>query len=45
MRVRLTCEIRNADQFEETFELAQPGKDFEVYLKNYWKRSTEPNPS
>jgi hypothetical protein len=33
-RARETYRFTDADSFEETFELAKPGKDFEVYVKN-----------
>jgi hypothetical protein len=39
LRARLIYEIKDADEFAETFELAMPGKDFEIYLTNYWKRT------
>jgi hypothetical protein len=38
-RARLTLTIHGEDVFEETFELAAPGKDFEMLLKNHWSRS------
>jgi hypothetical protein len=28
----------NADEFTETFELAAPGKEFEVYTESHFKR-------
>jgi len=37
-RARETYRFRDADSFEETFELAKPGKDFEVYVKNKFTR-------
>jgi hypothetical protein len=38
LRVRITYKILNNDEFEEIFELAFPGKDFEVCVKNHLKR-------
>jgi hypothetical protein len=38
LRARLTYEIQNESEFVETFELSFPGKKFEEWLKNYWKR-------
>jgi len=29
------------DEFTETFELAEPGKEFEVYTRNHFKRASE----
>jgi len=37
-RARETYEIRSPDEFVETFELAAPGKDTEVYSTNTFKR-------
>lgn len=37
-RARETYRIVNADEFSETFELAAPGKDFEVYTESQFKR-------
>lgn len=37
-RARETYRIVNADEFIETFELAGPGKEFEVYSENRFKR-------
>lgn len=39
-RARETYRILNPDEFTETFELAAPGKDFEVYSKSHLKRVT-----
>lgn len=39
-RARETYKILNDDEFTEVFELAAPGKDFEVYTKNRLKRKT-----
>lgn len=41
LRARVTLEIINENEFEETFELTFPGKDFTEYLKNYWSRAEE----
>lgn len=38
MRARLTYELKSRDAFEEVFELALPGKEFEVYMRNHWQR-------
>jgi hypothetical protein len=37
-RARETYEMISADEFTEVFELAEPGKDFEVYSKAVLKR-------
>jgi hypothetical protein len=37
-KARETYRILNADEFTETFELAEPGKDFAVYSENHFKR-------
>lgn len=37
-RARETYTVINADEFTETFELAEPGKDFEVYSEARLKR-------
>ena len=37
-RARETYTILSADEFTETFELAEPGKDFEVYSEARLKR-------
>jgi hypothetical protein len=37
-RARETYRILNKDEFRETFELAAPEKDFEVYIENHFKR-------
>ncbi len=38
MRARLTLTILNDKQFDETFEIAMPGKDFDLLLTNHWRR-------
>ena len=38
LKARLTLEIKNENEFIETFELAFNGKDFSEFLKNYWTR-------
>ncbi len=38
MRARLAVQISNRYQFDETFELASPGKELEVYFTNRWTR-------
>jgi hypothetical protein len=42
-RARESYRFTNPDIFEETFELAQPGKDFEVYVRTKFTRA-KPNP-
>lgn len=37
-RARETYEIIGPDEFTETFELAPPGKPFEIYGKNHFRR-------
>ena len=37
-KARETYQIRGPDEFIEVFELAGPGKDFEVYTENRFKR-------
>jgi hypothetical protein len=37
-RARETYKLLNADEFIEVFELAEPGKDFEVYVTNNYRR-------
>jgi hypothetical protein len=37
-KARLTYKILDADTFEQTFDLAAPGKDFECYSKGVMKR-------
>jgi hypothetical protein len=37
-RARETYRIVNANEFIETFELAAPGKDLEVYVETHFKR-------
>ncbi|HKY28566.1 MAG TPA: hypothetical protein VJM12_11570 [Pyrinomonadaceae bacterium] len=37
-RARETYKLVSADEFIEVFELAQPGKDFEVYVTNNYRR-------
>jgi len=38
-RARLTYSFPGTDRFEEVFELAWPGEDFEVYGTNHWRRA------
>jgi hypothetical protein len=38
-KARETYEVRSSDEFTETFELAEPGKDFQVYSRNSFKRA------
>jgi len=37
-RAKETYKIVNANEFQEIFELAAPGKDFEMYAENHFKR-------
>jgi hypothetical protein len=37
-KARLTYKVLDADTFEQTFDLAAPGKDFECYSKGVMKR-------
>ena len=37
-RAKETYRIVNENEFTETFELAEPGKDFKVYTINHFKR-------
>lgn len=37
-RARETYKILGPDEFVEVFELAEPGKDFELYSENHYKR-------
>jgi hypothetical protein len=37
-KARETYEIVSPDAFTETFELAEPGKEFQVYSRNHFKR-------
>jgi len=37
-RARETYKILGTDQFVEVFELAEPGKDFELYSENHYRR-------
>jgi hypothetical protein len=39
-RAREIYEIRSPDEFVEIFELQAPGKGFEVYSRNTFKRAT-----
>jgi hypothetical protein len=38
MQARLTVEISDAYSFDETFELASPGEELQVYFTNTWTR-------
>ncbi len=41
MRARLTVEIEDRLRFSETFELAGPGQELEVYFTNKWTKAPE----
>lgn len=41
MRARETYKILNENEFTETFEIAEPGKDFVVYSANHFKRKKQ----
>jgi hypothetical protein len=38
-KARETYEVISSDEFVETFELAEPGKEFVVYSRNHFKRA------
>ena len=38
LRVRLTYQIQNHDEFEEIFEMASGDKEFQVFIRNFWTR-------
>ena len=38
MRAKVTIEIKDENEFLETFNLAFPGKDYEEFLRNTWTR-------
>jgi hypothetical protein len=40
-KARETYEFRSDDEFIETFELAPPGKPFQVYSRNHFKRASK----
>ena len=42
LRARVIYLIKNEKEFEETFELAMPGKDYRLFLTNYWQRKRCP---
>lgn len=37
-KARETYRVLSADEFTETFELAEPGKEFAIYSENHFKR-------
>ncbi len=37
-RARETYKILGPDEFVEIFEIAEPGKDFELYIENHYRR-------
>ena len=39
-RAREIYDVLGPDEFTETFQLAEPGKDFQTYSKNHFKRAT-----
>lgn len=39
-RAKETYTVLNPDEFTEVFELAAPGKDFEIYSKSHFKRAS-----
>jgi len=43
-RARETYRLLSNDEFIEVFELAAPGKEFELYTENHFKRRTPRNP-
>lgn len=38
-RARETYELKSADEFIEIFELAEPGKAFQIYSRNSFRRA------
>jgi hypothetical protein len=42
-RARTTYEIRNEDEFRETFDLAEPGKDWVCCITHDFKRVSKPD--
>jgi hypothetical protein len=40
-KARLTYKIISKDEFTEIFELAPSGKDFEIWLRNFWRRDLQ----
>ena len=40
-KARETYEVKSNDEFIETFELAAPGKEFQLYSHNHFRRSKE----
>jgi hypothetical protein len=38
LKARETYRILGPDEFTEVFEIAEPGKDFEVYSEGHFKR-------
>jgi hypothetical protein len=40
-RAKETYRIINENEFTETFELAAPGKEFELYSESHLKRTTK----
>jgi hypothetical protein len=43
-RARVTLTIHGEHVFNETFELAAPGEEFEILLENHWSRSVNGAP-
>ncbi len=43
-RARETYVLVSADEFTETFELAEPGEEFRVYSRNSFRRAAAPAP-
>lgn len=41
LRARLTFTLKDANHFEELFELAPPGKGYSEWLRNHWERVLE----
>jgi len=41
LRARLRVQIKNENEFAESFELAPPDQDFAPMLQNYWKRKKD----
>ena len=41
LRARLTFRVTSPNRFEETFEVALPGRDLEPFVKNSWTRADQ----
>ena len=41
LRARLTYNIISKDEFTEIFEISPSGSDFEIWLRNFWRRKID----